>query len=291
MPGSSRRATRSPGPRRARRKSCCKSLFRDDQALRLKLSADPRLWSWCLKFLRNCTSERARRNTLRKLKLCVYSQKALQELVAETGVDYDGVRKGLLYVYRDEASLERGIANMAILREAGQRMEMLDRGRGREDRAGLRVEPRDASPAGSTAPTTSRATRTSSPAAWPSASRSAGVEFRFSTTVTGFETSGDKIEKVVTDNDAIAADNVVLALGSYSPDRRPQARPAPAGLSDQGLLGDAAGRRLQRDAGGRRRRREQSRRLVQDGPALPADRDRRVHAATTPRTSPPTSPA
>jgi D-amino-acid dehydrogenase len=44
-----------------------------------------------------------------------------------------------------------------------------------------------------------------------------GVEFRFSTTVTGFETSGEKIEKVVTDNDAIVADNVVLALGSYSP--------------------------------------------------------------------------
>ena len=62
-----------------------KSLFRDDQALRLKLSADPRLWTWCLRFLRNCTSERARRNTLRKLKLCVYSQHQLQELVAETG--------------------------------------------------------------------------------------------------------------------------------------------------------------------------------------------------------------
>jgi len=68
-----------------------KSLFRDDQALRLKLSADPRLWAWCLRFLRNCTSERARRNTLRKLKLCVYSQHRLQELVAETGVEYDGV--------------------------------------------------------------------------------------------------------------------------------------------------------------------------------------------------------
>src|SRR3712207_4018433 len=73
-----------------------KSLFRDDQALRLKLSADPRLWSWCLRFLRNCTSERARTNTLRKLKLCVYSQQKLQELAAETNIPYDGVRKGLL---------------------------------------------------------------------------------------------------------------------------------------------------------------------------------------------------
>ena len=33
-----------------------KSLFRDDQALRLKLTADPQMWRWCWKFLTNCTS-------------------------------------------------------------------------------------------------------------------------------------------------------------------------------------------------------------------------------------------
>src|SRR6478609_10611687 len=40
-----------------------KSLFRDDQALRLKLNADPRMWAWCLRFLANCTTEASRRNT------------------------------------------------------------------------------------------------------------------------------------------------------------------------------------------------------------------------------------
>jgi hypothetical protein len=39
-----------------------KSLFNHDQALRLKLSADPRLWSWVWLFLMQCTSERARVN-------------------------------------------------------------------------------------------------------------------------------------------------------------------------------------------------------------------------------------
>jgi D-amino-acid dehydrogenase len=192
-----------------------KSLFRDDQALRLKLSADPRLWSWCLKFLRNCTSERARRNTLRKLKLCVYSQQALQELVAETGVEYDGIRKGLLYVYRDEASLARGIANMAILREAGQRMETLDQ-------TGVaKVEPAFASSravvaGGLYCPDDEQGDSNKFTCGLAERLKERGVEFRFSTTITGFETNGDKVEKVVTDKGAIAADNVVLALGSYS---------------------------------------------------------------------------
>ena len=193
-----------------------KSLFQDDQALRLKLSADPRLWSWCMKFLRNCTSERARRNTLRKLKLCVYSQTALQELVAETGVEYDGIRKGLLYVYRDEASLERGIANMAILREAGQRMETLDR-------AGVaKVEPafessRAAVAGGLYCPGDEQGDSNKFTCGLAERLKQRGVEFRFSTTITGFETNRDKVEKVVTDKGAIAADNIVIALGSYSP--------------------------------------------------------------------------
>src|SRR5260221_2188988 len=103
-----------------------KSLFRDDQALRLKLRADPRMWAWCWRFLRNCNAERARINTVRKLRLCVYSQQALRTLVEATGIAYDGIRKGLLYVYRDGAALERGIANMKVLRDHGQRMETLD---------------------------------------------------------------------------------------------------------------------------------------------------------------------
>src|SRR5690349_8118974 len=73
-----------------------KSLFDEDQALRLKLRADPRMWLWCWRFLKNCNPEASRRNTVRKLKLCVYSQQRLQELAAETGIEYDGIRKGLL---------------------------------------------------------------------------------------------------------------------------------------------------------------------------------------------------
>src|SRR5258708_9923392 len=103
-----------------------RSLFRDDQALRLKLSLDPRMWAWCLRFLANCTSEASRRNTTRKLGLCVYSQAALQKLVAETGLAYHRQEGGLLYLHRNATSLESGIRNSAILRDNGLRLDILD---------------------------------------------------------------------------------------------------------------------------------------------------------------------
>lgn len=60
-----------------------KSLFLKGQALRLKLRFDPRMWSWGLKFLAECSAERSRENTARKLRLCLYSQDLLQELTAQ----------------------------------------------------------------------------------------------------------------------------------------------------------------------------------------------------------------
>jgi len=194
-----------------------KSLFRDDQALRLKLRADPRMWAWCLRFLRNCNPERARINTVRKLRLCVYSQQALRALVEETGIAYDGIRKGLLYVYRDGAALERGIANMKILRDHGQRMETLDA-------AGVaRAEPafaasRSRIAGGLYCPDDESGDAHKFTLALAERARAErGVAFSFATTATGFDVSGDRVERVVTDKGALAADGVVLALGSYSP--------------------------------------------------------------------------
>lgn len=103
-----------------------KSLWRDDQPLRFRLSADPALWKWSFRFLRECTAERARLNTQRKHRLCTYSQAVLQEISAESGVSYDANPAGLLYFHRTAETLERGVRNMKILRDLGQDQEILD---------------------------------------------------------------------------------------------------------------------------------------------------------------------
>lgn len=194
-----------------------KSLYRDDQALRLKLTADPHMWAWCLRFLMNCTAERARTNTLRKLRLCAYSQQSLQALVAETGVEYDAVRRGLLYVYRDAAALERGMANMAILREGGQHMEALDG-------AGVaRIEPafetsRTPVAGGVYCPGDESGDAHKFTSALADRCQAAGVQFRYGATVVGLDADGDRVTGVLlADGNRIEADEVVLALGCWSP--------------------------------------------------------------------------
>src|SRR5919198_6169069 len=71
------------------------SLRGAETAIRVKLTPDVRLYTWGLRFLRECTSDRARRNTLIKLRLCQYSQRRLDELAAREQIDYLDSHKGI----------------------------------------------------------------------------------------------------------------------------------------------------------------------------------------------------
>src|SRR5215470_19777581 len=102
-----------------------RSLRGDETAIRVRLSGDPHLYTWGLRFLRECTPARARRNTLTKLRLCQYSQRVMNELVQKEGLEYHAITKGAIYLYRDPAELEAGIKKMALLAEHGQKQEIL----------------------------------------------------------------------------------------------------------------------------------------------------------------------
>src|SRR5690606_24793511 len=106
-------------------KMLLKSLMGEATAIRLKLRPDPRLIWWGLQFLRECTSARARANTLIKLRLCAYSQAELNKLATEESIDYQQVQRGAFYLYRDERELELGMAKMELLRAHGLEMEIV----------------------------------------------------------------------------------------------------------------------------------------------------------------------
>lgn len=193
-----------------------RSLFQRDQALRLSLRADPRMWSWCLKFLRNCTAERAATNTRRKLKLAQYSQSVLHQTLADTGIEYDRNTRGILYLYRDQKSFDAGVAHMKILQDGGQEFRALDF-------AGvIQVDPalkaaRGKIHGGLHGPTDESGDCHKFTNALAEICRQRGVEFRYETTVTGFEKEGDRIQAAVTDKGSVKGDLFVLALGSYAP--------------------------------------------------------------------------
>jgi D-amino-acid dehydrogenase len=66
-------------------KMAIKSLYRSDLGIKYKLRLDPQLWIWSLRFLAQCNSAAAHRNTLLKLQLLSYSKACQNQLIAETG--------------------------------------------------------------------------------------------------------------------------------------------------------------------------------------------------------------
>ena len=193
-----------------------KSLFRDDTGLQLRLRADPRLLAWGLAFLGQCTAARFRINTLRKFRLCAYSQSMLDGLVEETGLDYDRSKNGILYLHRSVAALEQAVASMRLLADQGVRVETLDR-------AGcVRIEPAFGAVKDDIAGAVYCADDESGDCrrftlALAERCRQAGVDFVMETRIERIEAAGDEIEAVVTDKGATHADAYVLAAGPGSP--------------------------------------------------------------------------
>ncbi|MDX1432686.1 MAG: D-amino acid dehydrogenase [Gammaproteobacteria bacterium] len=193
-----------------------KSLFKPDQALRLKLSADPRMWSWFWLFLMQCTAERARVNTIRKLGLCLYSLQALDEVVRDTGVAYDGLRSGNLYLYRTEESFAAGVDHTGILREHGLDMQVV------EGDALTAIEPalepvKDRIAGAVYSPTDqSGDARMFTRALAAYCEKKLGVELDFDTSIRAIETERDRVAGVLTDAGRRTADVYVMALGCDS---------------------------------------------------------------------------
>jgi len=194
------------------------SLFVEHKALKLHFTKllDPALVSWGVRFLRECTRERAERNTLIKLRLCQYSQQVLDGLVEKEGIDYDRGDHGMLYLYRDSKKLQAGMTQMQLLIDHGQEMEFLDAdGCARVEPA---LEPVKQKLAGAIYATTDS---TGDPVKFTgklaTLVQSMGGILRLGTTIKGLTATGDTIESVMTDKGIITGDLYVLALGSYSP--------------------------------------------------------------------------
>jgi D-amino-acid dehydrogenase len=193
------------------------SLRGAETAIRVRLSADPRLYAWGLRFLRECTSERARRNTLIKLRLCQYSQAVMKELVASEGIEYQAIAKGALYLHRDPAELEAGIKKMALLAEHGQKQEILDAN------ALARLEPAFEPVKGKIAGAirdlgdSSGDSRVFSEELARVARDKHGLTVRLGTRVNALRADADRIDAVVTSAGVLGADNYVLALGVGAP--------------------------------------------------------------------------
>jgi D-amino-acid dehydrogenase len=193
------------------------SLRGAETAIRVRLTADPRLYAWGLRFLRECTSARARRNTLIKLRLCQYSQRVMDELVRAEGIEYQAIYKGALYMHRDPAEFETGIKKMALLAEHGQKQEILDANA--LARLEPAFEPIKSKIAGAIRDLgdSSGDSRLFSEALARVARDKHGLAIKLGTRVGALRADGDRIDGVVTSGGLLTADSYVLALGVGAP--------------------------------------------------------------------------
>jgi len=194
-----------------------KSLYRRDLGIKVRPQLDTRFLSWTMRFLLQCTHERARINTLRKLRLALYSRECFDSLVTATGIDFGERRNGILYFYRSTESLASGAAHMQLLADHGLTIEIATSDRLIALDPGLRSA-RDRMAGGIFSPMDQTADSyrfSRSLAAWCAENRS--VRFLYDTTVTAIEVAGDRIKGVVADGGLLSADMFVLAAGAESP--------------------------------------------------------------------------
>ena len=193
-----------------------KSLFLKDQALRFRFSADPRLYAWSLKFLAECTDEKAKRNTLRKHRLATYSQQVLHDVIATEPIEYDRNARGILFFYRDPKALDDGVAHMQLLADDGQEIRVLD------GRQLLALEPALGSAArkiagGIYCPTDETGDSHKFTRGLADRCIAMGAHIHTGITMSAIDTLGDAVTGVRANGQTFKADAYVMALGSYSP--------------------------------------------------------------------------
>jgi D-amino-acid dehydrogenase len=193
-----------------------KSLTGTKTSIRVKPSrVDPALVAWGLRFLRECTADRAQRNTLVKHNLCRFSHGLIRSIAAEETIDYAAETAGIFYLYGDEEELEAGFAKTALLRDNGEDLQLLDPdgvvarepalADARDGIAGAIFGADDASG------DCERFTK-----GLADSCRALGVEFQLGRTINGLRADAGGITAVQTTNGDITGDGYVLSLGTGS---------------------------------------------------------------------------
>ncbi len=193
-----------------------RSLWRNDQALRLRPTLDPDFWRWMWRFWRQCTAERLALNTARKARLCNYSLAVFHETLQAADLRFDRRTGGLIYFYRREEALAKAVAKAAILQDNGCAIAVLDRdeviakdpalGQAKDLIAGALFAEDDES---GDCRLFAREL-----AKWLTAR---GVAFKPGVTIEGIDTEGERVSGIRTDRGRETAEAYVLCLGVFSP--------------------------------------------------------------------------
>lgn len=192
-----------------------KWMFQKHAPLAIRLDGSLFQLQWMAQMLRHCSPERYAVNKERMMRVAEYSRACLQQLRADTGIQYEQRTGGTLQLFRTQAQVDAVQRDIAVLEECNVPYELL-----RADQLAA-VEPslaqaRDRLAGGLRLPKDETGDCHRFTTALCELARGLGVDFRFGQSVDGLVTEGGRITGVRVGAEVLKADRFVLAFGSYS---------------------------------------------------------------------------
>lgn len=102
-----------------------KWLLRDDAPLLFRPHWDAHQWRWAFSFLAQCTTPAFERNVAQLVALGRYSHESLKELVAQTGIRYNRLERGILHFFSTQAALDAGAQAAEVMARHGVHRQVL----------------------------------------------------------------------------------------------------------------------------------------------------------------------
>ena len=189
-----------------------KWMLRGDSPLYIKPTLRPSLWAWLWRFYRHCNETAALLGLQALAEMNRHVVPLTQELIDQLDLQCAFKKRGVLYVFRTEPGLAKGVRECELLREHGIPSEVLnaDEVRRREpaivhDIAG-----------GINFPSEADLVPDLFVKSLADQLPNLGVQMRMNTMVDEFDRSGRRINAVITAEERIEADNIILAAGSWT---------------------------------------------------------------------------
>ena len=104
-----------------------KWLLRDDSPLLFRPRLEVAQWRWGLSFLTQCSNAAFERNVEQLVRLGRYSHESLKSLVAQTGIEYERLERGILHFFSSQADFDAGAAGAEVMRAHGVDRRVLSR--------------------------------------------------------------------------------------------------------------------------------------------------------------------
>lgn len=104
-----------------------KWMFSATAPLLFRPQLDPAQWRWGLQFLGQCNDAAFERNVAQIVALGSYSHAALKDVVAETGIEYNRLERGIAHYYSDQKSFDGAADAAAVMQKFGVKRRVIDR--------------------------------------------------------------------------------------------------------------------------------------------------------------------